>query len=81
MARCLAELLNPLLYPGNSMRLEITQEEIGFLARVSHSTTTRPCVRWKPRNCSGSNIGAVQVLDLDGLKHYTGSEDAQCPPR
>jgi CRP-like cAMP-binding protein len=41
VARCLAELFNPLLYPGNSMRLEMRVE-----------------------------YGAVQVLDLDGLKHY-----------
>ena len=34
-ARCLAELFNPLLYPGMGMRLTITQEEVGYLARVS----------------------------------------------
>ena len=31
----LAELFNPLLYPGMGMRLAITQEEVGYLARVS----------------------------------------------
>ena len=35
VARCLAELFNPLLYPGMGMRLTITQEEVGYLARVS----------------------------------------------
>ncbi|MFA5665226.1 Crp/Fnr family transcriptional regulator, partial [Castellaniella sp.] len=41
VARCLAELFNPLLYPGDSMRLEITQEEIGYLARISRQRTNQ----------------------------------------
>src|SRR3546814_11612739 len=39
VARCLAELFNPLLYPGTGMRLDITPEEVGYLARLSRQRT------------------------------------------
>ena len=35
LARCLASMFNPLLYPGSSLELRISQEEIGLLAGIS----------------------------------------------
>lgn len=70
VARCLAELFNPLLYPGNSMRLEITQEEIGYLARISRQRTNQALRSLEAARLLKVEYGAVQVLDLDGLKHY-----------
>ncbi|HET8598372.1 MAG TPA: Crp/Fnr family transcriptional regulator [Castellaniella sp.] len=70
VARCLAELFNPLLYPGNSSRLEITQEEIGYLARISRQRTNRALQALESAGLLKVEYGAVQVMDLDGLKHY-----------
>lgn len=70
VARCLAELFNPLLYPGNSTRLEITQEEIGYLARISRQRTNQALRTLEEAQLLRIEYGAVQVLDLDGLKHY-----------
>ncbi|CAM5213215.1 CRP-like cAMP-binding protein OS=Castellaniella defragrans OX=75697 GN=HNR28_000014 PE=4 SV=1 [Castellaniella defragrans] len=70
VARCLAELFNPLLYPGNSMRLEITQEEIGYLARISRQRTNRALRALEDAHLLKVEYGAVQVLDLNGLKGY-----------
>lgn len=70
VARCLAELFNPLLYPGNSMRLEITQEEIGYLARISRQRTNQALRTLEAARLLTVEYGAVQVLDLDGLKNY-----------
>jgi len=70
VARCLAELFNPLLYPGNSSRLEITQEEIGYLARISRQRTNRALRTLESAGLLKVEYGAVQVMDLDGLKHY-----------
>ena len=70
VARCLAELFNPLLYPSHSMRLEITQEEIGFLARISRQRTNQALRTLEAAQLLKIEYGAVQVLDLDGLKGY-----------
>ncbi len=70
VARCLAELFNPLLYPGNSMRLEITQEEIGYLARISRQRTNQALRALEDARLLKVEYGAVQVLNLDGLKEY-----------
>jgi CRP-like cAMP-binding protein len=70
VARCLAELFNPLLYPGNSMRLEITQEEIGYLARISRQRTNQALRTLEAAQLLRVEYGAVQVLDLNGLKDY-----------
>ncbi|MGB3837336.1 Crp/Fnr family transcriptional regulator [Castellaniella sp.] len=70
VARCLAELFNPLLYPGNSTRLDITQEEIGYLARISRQRTNQALRTLESAGLLKIEYGAVQVLNLDGLKHY-----------
>lgn len=70
VARCLAELFNPLLYPGKSMRLDITQEEIGYLARISRQRTNQALRALEMAQLLKIEYGAVQVLDLDGLKKY-----------
>lgn len=71
VARCLAELFNPLLYPGKSMRLDITQEEIGYLARISRQRTNQALRTLESAKLLKVEYGAVQVLDLDGLKQYS----------
>ncbi|MER1967457.1 Crp/Fnr family transcriptional regulator [Castellaniella sp. GW247-6E4] len=70
VARCLAELFNPLLYPSDSMRLEITQEEIGYLARISRQRTNQALRALEDAGLLKVEYGAVQVLDLEGLKAY-----------
>lgn len=70
VARCLAELFNPLLYPSKSMRLEITQEEIGYLARISRQRTNQALRALETAGLLKVEYGGVQVQDLDGLKEY-----------
>lgn len=70
VARCLAELFNPLLYPCNSTRLEITQEEIGYLARISRQRTNQALRALEAARLLRVGYGAVQVLDLNGLEQY-----------
>ncbi|QKH36047.1 Crp/Fnr family transcriptional regulator [Achromobacter pestifer] len=70
VARCLAELFNPLLYPGMGMRLAITQEEVGYLARVSRQRANQALRKLEEAGLLNVEYGAVRVLDLDGLKQY-----------
>ena len=69
-ARCLAELFNPVLYPGMGMRLAITQEEIGYLARVSRQRVNQALHALGQQGLLRVEYGAVEVLDLRGLRHY-----------
>ncbi|HEY9272860.1 MULTISPECIES: Crp/Fnr family transcriptional regulator [Achromobacter] len=75
VARCLAELFNPLLYPGMGMRLTITQEEVGYLARVSRQRANQALRKLEEAGLLNVEYGAVRVLDLDGLKQYGSDRD------
>ena len=70
VARCLAELFNPLLYPAMGMRLAITQEELGYLARVSRQRANQALRTLEQAGLLRVEYGAVRVLDLNGLKRY-----------
>ena len=70
VARCLAELFNPILYPGMGMKLEIKQEEIGFLARVSRQRVNQALQLLESINLVKLAYGSVEVLDLKGLRRY-----------
>ena len=52
IARCLAALFNPVLYPGTNRLLQISQEELGYLAGVSRLQYP-PNLRVVRVNCTG----------------------------
>ena len=70
VARCLLELVTPLMQSGHPMRLDITQEEIGFLARISRQRTNQALRMLEDAQLVNVEYGAVQVLDLEGLQSY-----------
>lgn len=70
VARCLAELFNPLLYPGMGMRLTITQEEVGYLARVSRQRANQALRTLENEGLLKVEYGAVRVLNLNGLARF-----------
>ncbi|ARP88197.1 Crp/Fnr family transcriptional regulator [Bordetella genomosp. 9] len=70
VARCLAELFNPLLYPGMGLRLSITQEEVGYLARVSRQRANQALRTLENAGLLKVEYRGVRVIDLEGLKNY-----------
>jgi CRP/FNR family cyclic AMP-dependent transcriptional regulator len=70
VARCLTELFNPLLYPSRNMRLDITQEEVGYLARISRQRANQALGKLEFAGLLKVEYGALQVLDLEGLMQY-----------
>ncbi|KAG1438916.1 hypothetical protein G6F57_019641 [Rhizopus arrhizus] len=50
------------------MRLTITQEEVGYLARVSRQRANQALRKLEEAGLLNVEYGAVRVLDLDGLK-------------
>lgn len=71
VARCLAELFNPILYPGNFRRLQISQEEVGFLSGVSRQRANRALQRLQAQGLLQVEYGGVLIRDLAGLRAFT----------
>ena len=70
VARCLAGLFNPVLYPGNGARLGISQEEIGLLSGLSRQRVNRALRHLAADGLVRHEYGAVTVLELEGLKRF-----------
>lgn len=70
VARCLLELMNPLMHTDKAMRLDITQEEIGYLARISRQRANQALRTLESAQLVSVEYGAVHVLDLEGLSAY-----------
>ena len=58
VARALAQLFNPLLYPGTAAQLQLSQEEIGLLSGVSRQRANQALRVLEKPGCSRSNTAA-----------------------
>ena len=72
IARCLAALFNPRLYPGSSRELMISQAELGYLSGVSRQRVNQALQRLGEARLLRVDYGRVTVLDLEGLKRFEG---------
>lgn len=71
-ARCLAGLFNPVLYPGTSRLLQISQEELGYLAGVSRQRANQALRTLEDAGLVRNEYGGIDILDLDGLVRFGG---------
>ncbi|MEW6687571.1 MAG: Crp/Fnr family transcriptional regulator [Pseudomonadota bacterium] len=72
IARCLGMLFNPHLYPGIERRLQLSQEEIGFLSAASRQRVNQALQVLEKAGLLRVEYGGVTVLDVEGLKRYGG---------
>ena len=70
VARCIAELYNPLLYPGNRPELQISQEELGYLCGISRQRANKALGTLAAAGLLQSHYGGIRILDLAGLKTW-----------
>jgi CRP/FNR family transcriptional regulator, cyclic AMP receptor protein len=70
VARCLAELFNPLLYPGHREQLEISQEEIGYLSGVSRQRVNQALQVLAREGLLEIEYGSVRIRDIGRLRTY-----------
>ena len=70
VARCVAELFNPLLYPGHREQLEISQEEIGYLAGVSRQRVNQALQVLAREGLLEVEYGSIRIRDLARLRRY-----------
>ncbi len=70
VARCLAALFNPHLYPGFGPQLQISQEELGNLSGVSRQRANQALQVLEKAGLLRVEYGGITVLDLEGLGRY-----------
>ena len=72
VARALAALFNPYLYPDASPQVQISQEELGYLAGASRQRVNRSLQVLGKAGLIKVDYGLVTVLDLEGLQRFGG---------
>jgi hypothetical protein len=70
VARCLASLLNPTLYPGVGLTLHISQEEIGLLVGLSRQRVNQALRHLQEHHLLRTDHLSMTILDLDGLRRF-----------
>jgi len=70
LARCLASLFNPVLYPESNLELKISQEEIGLLAGISRQRVNRALRKLEEAGLLHIDYGSITILDLAGLRCF-----------
>jgi CRP/FNR family cyclic AMP-dependent transcriptional regulator len=70
LARCIASLFNPILYPDLTRHLEITQEEIGALSGMSRQNANQCLKKLEQQGLLRLEYGGVTVIDLERLRNY-----------
>lgn len=72
VARTLAALFNRHLYPDTQPHIQISQEELGYLAGASRQRVNRALQVLAGAGLIKVDYGLVTVLDLIGLQRYGG---------
>ena len=70
LARSIASLFNPILYPESTAHLEITQEEIGALSGMSRQNANRALNKLEKEGLLRLEYGGVTILDVERLRGY-----------
>jgi CRP/FNR family cyclic AMP-dependent transcriptional regulator len=70
VARSLAALFHPLLYPGVGELLRITQQELGYLVGLSRQRVNEALAALQAAGVIRVEYGGVRVLDLERLRRW-----------
>ena len=68
VARSLAALFNPVLFPGVGEMLRITQQELAYLAGLSRQRVNEALKALEALGLIRVVYGGLRILDLEGLK-------------
>jgi CRP-like cAMP-binding protein len=70
VARNLAALFHPVLYPGVGQLLRITQQELGYLVGLSRQRVNEALKTLQAAGLIRIEYGGLRVLDLQGLRQH-----------
>lgn len=72
VARSLAGLYNPLLYPEQLTDVQLSQEELGYLSGVSRQRVNQALQVLEKARLLKVEYGRIRILDLEGLRSFNG---------
>jgi CRP/FNR family cyclic AMP-dependent transcriptional regulator len=70
VARGLAAMFHPILYPGVGKLLRITQTELGYVVGLSRQRVNEALRALQAEGLIGIEYGGVRVIDLEALRRY-----------
>jgi CRP/FNR family cyclic AMP-dependent transcriptional regulator len=70
VARGLAAMFHPVLYPGVGKLLRITQTELGYVVGLSRQRVNEALQALQANGLIRIEYGGLRVLDLDALRRY-----------
>jgi len=70
LARELAALFNPMLYPGSDKTLPVSQEELANLVGLPRQRVNQALRRLETAGLVRVGYRGVTILDLEGLKRF-----------
>jgi CRP/FNR family cyclic AMP-dependent transcriptional regulator len=70
LARSIASLFNPILYPDLTRHLEITQEEIGALTGISRQNANQCLKKLEKEGLLRLEYGGLTIVELKRLRSY-----------
>ena len=72
IARCIGMLFNAHLQPGVEARMQLSQEEIGYLSGVSRQRANQALSVLAEAGLVRREYGGITVLHVEGLRNYAG---------
>ena len=79
VARSLAALFNPVLYPGVGEVLRITQQELAYLVGLSRQRVNEALAALAAQGAIRIEYGGLRVLDLPALRTQVFGSDKSAP--
>jgi CRP-like cAMP-binding protein len=71
VARSLASLFNPVLYPEQATEVQLSQEEVGYLTGISRQRANQALQVLEKAGLLKVDYGRIRILDLEGLRSFT----------
>jgi CRP/FNR family cyclic AMP-dependent transcriptional regulator len=71
VAHCLAELVDPRLYPKTERNLTLSQESLARLSGVSRSVVSRVLLKLEKDGLLRADYRSITLLDPEGLRKYS----------
>jgi CRP/FNR family cyclic AMP-dependent transcriptional regulator len=71
VAQCMMTLINPVLYPGTGQRIQISQEEIGYLSGLSRQMVNKALKTLEQAGLIKVEFRHITVVDVDRLLNFT----------
>lgn len=77
VARALASLFNTHLYPGAETRVQISQEELGYIAGASRQRVNQALRVLEDAGLVKVDYGMITVLNVEGLRRFESDHHAE----